>query len=468
MSIYVQQFGNAWSCTVTADAFDTANADTVALASAQALPTSYEILGWIPGSEWRRVDVGFRRDVAIGRRQWCIPVDALTDVARECERLNRRARRTGTDAITVEIIRDVTVKVSADTAIACKLVRLEGPRPAIAGWTFAAKIEHLGDDGNIVSRAPVFDGEIPPHYREARGNCEHCGHARQRRTTFVLRNDVTGQWKQVGRSCLADFLGGHNPEFALETLDIFARLCATADGAEESNAREGRAKTLIRLETLLAHAAGAIASCGGQYRSRKIAERDGGSTTGAITIGGMFPPVREDAYIPTEADCVKARAVLAWWKEHAETLTGDTVSDYEHNLKVVLAQDWIARRHVGIAVSVYAAHARAMNERQQYLDRAASVHFGEIGKRETFQARLVRRTSYDGNFGVTWIHEFDVGGNVAVWFGSSHVFAEVGQTGWIKATVKAHGERNGVKQTTLARVTEADEPKPKRARKRAA
>jgi hypothetical protein len=61
-----------------------------------------------------------------------------------------------------------------------------------------------------------------------------------------------------------------------------------------------------------------------------------------------------------------------------------------------------------------------------------------------------------GQFGDKVLHTFEDGqGNAAVWFSSGRAL-KIGKTYEIKATVKEHGEYNGIKQTVLSRCKEAE------------
>ncbi len=73
--------------------------------------------------------------------------------------------------------------------------------------------------GNLVRRHPgaqVTEGELAV-YRSGSLVCDHCRTRRGRSETFVVRADGTaataaGTVRQVGRNCLAAFLGGRSPE----------------------------------------------------------------------------------------------------------------------------------------------------------------------------------------------------------------------------------------------------------------
>lgn len=80
------------------------------------------------------------------------------------------------------------------------------------------------------------------------------------------------------------------------------------------------------------------------------------------------------------------------------------------------------------------------------------IYVGTIGKREVFKLKLEKMFSFDGHFGLKVLHKFsDANGNQLIWW-TGDWFGEAGQEFEVKATVKAHEEYNGAKQTVLSRV----------------
>ena len=82
---------------------------------------------------------------------------------------------------------------------------------------------------------------------------------------------------------------------------------------------------------------------------------------------------------------------------------------------------------------------------------ARSSHIGAIKERRDFELTIKLRTGFAGDFG--YVHIFvleDSAGNVVVYKGSV-VLGERGDTVKVKATIKAHGERDGIAQTIITR-----------------
>lgn len=83
---------------------------------------------------------------------------------------------------------------------------------------------------------------------------------------------------------------------------------------------------------------------------------------------------------------------------------------------------------------------------------AGSNHVGTIGKRETFRLILTGTYEADGMYGTQYTHFMrDESGNVIVYRGTKLLDMEKGATADIVASVKYHGERDGIKQTYITR-----------------
>jgi hypothetical protein len=84
-------------------------------------------------------------------------------------------------------------------------------------------------------------------------------------------------------------------------------------------------------------------------------------------------------------------------------------------------------------------------------DAAVSQWIGTEGERRDFELDIQWVKAFEGIYGVSFIHGLkDLGGNVVVYKGTNKL-GEKGERVMLKATIKAHSERDGVKQTQIAR-----------------
>ena len=82
-------------------------------------------------------------------------------------------------------------------------------------------------------------------------------------------------------------------------------------------------------------------------------------------------------------------------------------------------------------------------------ERASSQYIGEIGQRlEIEVSDMALLTSWEGDWGWTYLYKIiDTMGNVLIWYASRCIDTAKK----IKATIKDHSERDGVKQTIVTR-----------------
>jgi hypothetical protein len=93
----------------------------------------------------------------------------------------------------------------------------------------------------------------------------------------------------------------------------------------------------------------------------------------------------------------------------------------------------------------------AAREVAKEVARATSRHLGAVGERRSFLVKVVATPKFEGQFGTVVINLCeDMQGNVVVYKGGK-ALGEKGQMINVKATIKAHGEREGVKQTIINR-----------------
>lgn len=102
---------------------------------------------------------------------------------------------------------------------------------------------------------------------------------------------------------------------------------------------------------------------------------------------------------------------------------------------------------------------RDITRRAEAAERArVSRHVGIVGKRSDFRLKLLRRWEMDGYYGRSYGHVFaDETGNEFVYIGSVELDMAVEDTRTIRATIKGHGERDGVAQTRLNRAVLQEE-----------
>ncbi len=401
-----------------------------------------------------------------------VPAENMGSLRAKIEKLARRAAKlakkgadmAGYEPVGLLVVEEKVVDTGRDphTDQVVKrlvyVVSVTGTTPRVAGWEFIATLQHV-DGGTILRSVPtaeVGDSELAP-YRASAPACDHCRQNRRRNDTFVVRHVETGDLRQVGRNCLADFTGAQSPEAYASLAEL---LCAVSDAVEGAGDFGSRGERAADLDVYLSYVVACIRVGGWFSRTavRNMVPPKSATADDALSV--MFPPPAEsEAHrkfrverTPTEEDAAGAARALAWTDEHLHG-NGADLNDYEHNLSVAVQGGIVTNRLAGFAASLVRYYEQKVGvERTKAKQRTESRHVGSVGERLDLGVLTVQAVhDCDGNWGATHIHRFvDADGNVFTWFSSSKRL-EVGSTYRVKGTVKKHDDYEGVKQTVIAR-----------------
>ena len=339
-------------------------------------------------------------------------------------------------------------------------IEVEG-KAAVNGWRFAATLDFT-DKGNIINGVEGL--EIPSRYYTCEPWCEHCQRSRGRRSSFIVFNEESGEFKQVGSSCLRDFTGGLSAENVAQ-FESFFKIC------EEESEYDGNfigGKSYFKTDDFLTVAAETIRIYG-------YAKRDGEAIPTASRAEDLYrveygmrlgPCAKEILEMYDEAvsrgfdikrkESVELAATVKKWITENER-----DDNYCHNLKVVCSLDYCDSWKLGLLVSAFPAYDRELELEAERRDREAkeaearakSSWLGDVGDRVSFTVSDFRViTSWDTQWGSTFVYKFtDTEGHECTWKTSNWVNDRriVGAT--ITGKVKELKEYKGIKQTELTR-----------------
>ena len=374
-------------------------------------------------------------------RVYAIPDGNLEKLQGMVERLNKRADKLGLDPIALTVLGVRDEQDDKGGLHRSYQVQLTGEAPRLNGWGFVAKLEH-GEEGNIIRSMPGTEVEVPKEYRTAGPLCDHCGLKRDRKATYLVRHD-DGTMKQVGSSCLADFMGHPDPHAVAEFYEAVADVAAAANEAERAPDDEPRAAFAFGTERYLAYVVANIREAGWTSRGRARETLELATADAAMT-----DMTSRDYEVPSPepGDTEEAKAALEWAR--TELAGRENLSDYEHNLMVATAYDSVPPENAGLVASLIVTYRRA-KDRARVAKR--SNHVGAPGKRQVFSGLTVTHaSSFDTRYGVSHRYSFvDGEGNVLTWVTSKRL--EIGETYEGKATVKDHDEWRGINQTVITR-----------------
>lgn len=409
-------------------------------------------------------------------RTFIIPSPNMPKFTEKLEKLVKRAKRIGCEIPSYTVVKEelkavkvvigetedargVMCEVTEERMILMTHIVFNSSEVVVAGHEFCATIEHT-EEGNILR---TLEGKTLPHkYRECGPWCDHCKTMRRRNDTFVVRHVESNTYLQVGRNCLADFLGRDAERCAaMAELMIDVGELALASEEEGTGGWGARGERVDHLDSYLAFVAEVIALKG--WRSRSTAKEYGGQSTADIAHSHMHPTPEFKKYgevlfhTPTDKSVQVAKDAIAW----CEALSDSEVeaSEYLHNIRVIARRGIVAYRQLGYAASIvsgYQRHVGDLKRKESFAQQAlVSQYVGEVGTRAKFVLTVEHVVALpDYGFGSSSLHLMsDKLGNRFTWKSSSYTL-DKGKEVLLKGTVKEHSEYKGVKQTVLSRCEE--------------
>lgn len=379
----------------------------------------------------------------------------LKKLTKTIKRLSRRAEKIGIEKPTITINGSTMIRDEDDGSfIEMFSVSVEQNTDIrINGWQFAATLDTSMHGGTIVRVNPSSTVSVPQHYYTTDTHCDHCNTVRRRNDVYVVYNPETQEYKQIGSSCLADFLGHQDAEQIAAYYDGFESII---EETQEQDCHEGNER-YYAVDRYLAHVVAVIGKFG--YVNAKTAEEQCKPSTKKAALNNYIEQQqnRVSTYITvTEEHQRRAEVALAWAKEYYISMPTIQQSDYDHTMSVILQESYVTERQLGYVASLIPGYDRFVEKDIARNNNAASEFIGTIGDTITVRATVARVLEFDGFYGMTYVHIFNAAGNILVWKTNkraANVDAQVKREITLKGTIKNHKLYNDVKQTELTRCT---------------
>lgn len=370
-----------------------------------------------------------------------IPSENMKKFEEEIAKLSKKAvKLVGEQIVLVPL--GYTMRENANGTVT-KLydVLIDGAVPVLNGWKFIAKIDHANKElGNVVRAIPGV--EVDPVYRHVGSNCDHCNTNRVRRDTYLVRNEESGEVKQVGATCIKDFIGGNNPESVAKLAELLSYAKEQGEYWSQSNLMADR--RFISLETYLSFVA-MVYRQHGQFVTKTKSRETGQASTADISHSAFYNCVvynQTDYRLPVDFDL--AKVAIEW----AQELDGDgaEISDYLHNINVIAKSGIIETRSIGYASSIISSYLRSKQQPSGPTQQSEWV--GEVGKMADFPEVVVVNVrsgrSFMGDFVITTFRTPE--GNQLYAYGE---YGDLGTVLNLRAKVKAHDTMLGKRRTAL-------------------
>jgi len=255
--------------------------------------------------------------------------EALGPVKRLVHRLLTRCDRDGAAELWAEFI----PIVDPPGARRYRLVLVATSMPRIGGFELVGKVEHRSPGTNVVH--DFVGAGLVDRFAQAPASCAHCGRARRRVETFLLRG-ADGEVRQVGRNCLRAYAltSTGAVEAALGVADLIAELSAAL-----REWGEDPTSVPMSLRTYLEFVAEALMRGGWVSAGKSRKTGDPSTAEQALRLfAGRGPTV------PRPAARGLAEQALGW----VRSLPTQN-HEYLESLRRVCAADVIKRRDAGLA-----------------------------------------------------------------------------------------------------------------------
>lgn len=335
-------------------------------------------------------------------------------------------------------------------------------------WAFGGSVEPSGVDGknfvdvNLSGKDLGFI--VPTRYFSSNPcTCDYCRTNRKRNKTYLVVNQETGEWKQLGKECLKLFVTGIDVD-AIATFESFIKEAEEAANPGDEFFYNKRFR-FVKVADALALACtvyrerGYLATrdvagnsndlCNKNIVQRKLAQQYGYDSD----FLNIFNSVRDkidEITVKTDTAIAKEDTEVA-----VEMVKRFPDEPYYNNLKVIVENEYIPLNKLGLLVSIPKAIDRYEDEKKKQEEKerlaAESDYLGSVGEKISVNFVSGREVACcETQFGLLHIYEFkDANGNTVVWKSSSS--KDIPEIGVVAGTVKSHEEYNGIKQTVILR-----------------
>lgn len=329
---------------------------------------------------------------------------------------------------------------------------------AVNGWRYAASLEYT-DKGNII--AGTGEIEIPEKYYHCAPWCEHCKTARDRRYSYIVFNEETGEFKQVGKSCLKDFTGGLSAEYVASYESFLKEIEEAREVVSfgDLGVKYFKVKEFMEAVAETIRLYGYCKRDGMNVSTADRAEEIYREANGMRITKAAYERVldaKDRGLNLKNAESIELANMVREW-----ILGNEREDNYFHNLKVACALEWGDYKVLGLLASAFPTYNRELEFEAEKRAREAAekeaaaraAWMGKVGDKVSFKvADFKCISSWETQWGLTCVYKFvDENGLEATWKTNNWVNDRRIIGSVISGKVKELKEYRGIKQTELTR-----------------
>jgi hypothetical protein len=275
---------------------------------------------------------------------------------------------------------------------------------------------------------------------------------------------MTATYSQVGRNCLADFIG-FDPAAAASMAELLASAGAFASACEDDGLHEGGGygggeKVYWTISEFLPHVAVMIRKGGWLSKGKAWEQGNVEMATANLAWKNMMDTNSNDPETRARAEKIEDQDIAVYVKAteflnahfDMEDLVIASLTDYEHNLRVAYLSGVVEGKTAGILASAINFASRQQEKKAEKVDFSNSQFVGEIGKRAIFTGL---RCVFPGFGGRPVVFVDPAGNKVSAW--NPGFVVEKDGVYNVKATPVKQDDYKGTKSTMLNRMVLATE-----------
>ena len=336
---------------------------------------------------------------------------------------------------------------------------------------------YFGETGSV--QQLNLDIELPKSFiNHTSNNCDHCNHKRYRKNYFLVYSAKTGEFKQVGSSCLKDFCG-ISPARAIRMFSLFTPVFMVVGLEEEGYYRASKEtkqkfvnvaydkKLVINIIAQKIELDGYVKATfeeimdgygwNGQPYYKWIRDNEGEATLDFL-IKDLESGITE-----TGDPCgspLSATPILKWWDEKvvevdSEGFPSNSFNSWIKDCKDLLSSKMILKSNLNKVCSMVNHYVTQIEKEQQNeLKRQlfkGSKHFGDVGERLTQNLTIKKAYCGQGFYGTFFIFTLEnEDGNCLVYKGSKDI-GDTDDNITLTFTIKSHDIYNEINQTVITR-----------------
>jgi hypothetical protein len=388
--------------------------------------------------------------------QYEIHENIIGKLETKIKKVENKCKKYGIDfyfEIVGETYREIENKLTNEIELHKYLIVDVAGHAQINGWNFIAMIEHT-ETGNIIRQAD-FEIFVPEKYRTAKSICEHCNVNRIRTYTAVIQHEETGEYKQVGKSCLKDYTGGMDSEAITYMMSFLTEI----ETAQNDSISGYGYQAYINIKDVL-QAARAVTELYGYINREKAEEiRIESTATRVSAILSQRSKFDRELVEKMTAKGLKTEEIKNIdVSDIIDFIMNEEVkNNYISNIQTLLKSEYCKNKNFNFVVSAvgyYNGRQKAIDfeNRQKKEKQSTEYHDGNIKDKISVKIDKAQYiTNYETQYGTTNIYKFTANNVCYIWKTATTI-ENIEQVKEISGTIKDFNEYLGEKQTVLTRV----------------